>query len=75
MNYHNVWSQTNFENFIVQNMGICSDCEELFRSLDSIACYNLFIAKAYACVPIVVLKVFNNEFLTDVYHFVDSFAG
>ena len=56
-------------------MCICSDCEELLGGLDAVAGDGLLIAVADACVPIVVLQVFYDEFLADVDHFVDGLVG
>jgi hypothetical protein len=72
---HQMTGKSDFKNFIVDDEGTGADGKELFGGLDSVAGDGLFITVADASVAVVVLEVFDDELLADVYHFVYCFVG
>jgi len=56
-------------------MCVGSNSEQLFCCLDSIARNSFFVTIANACVSVIILQIFDYEFLPNVNNFVDSFVG
>lgn len=56
-------------------MSVCSDCKKLLRCLNSIARNSFFIAVANACISIVILQIFYDKLLPNIYYLVNRFVG
>ena len=67
-------SEGNLQDSIIKNGSVAADGEEVFGGFDAVERYSFFIAIADASIPVVVLKILDDELLTNVDDLVEFFG-
>lgn len=72
---HQMRSERNLQYLIAENSRITPDCKQVFSGFDSMEWYSFLVAVTDASIAVVVLEVFDDELLADVYDAVEFLSG